>query len=298
MNIKKTITKAGEKKLFLSELLHLDKSLCDFLLAKYGEVECRNFEVHIYLDDEEITLENISEFDSVFPNITGKINGFIVSLDYKKIGEYGDLIQCRFVSVSIMQENIDVELGSKITELPEKIFQLLFEKLKDYRVVKYDPESEERRKYKDAVVHVSNLLTDLNKLQLRMTAPIKNEKELQSFLFPVLKSHYPDLEEEFYLPQFADTSYKPDFGIPYQKILIECKFWGNKSKIKKIQKEIIDDSVGYLQTASYRGLIVLIYNETNAPVSEKFKNDLEKIKGVEKIIVIPAVNPNKRYEKT
>jgi hypothetical protein len=75
--------------------------------------------------------------------------------------------------------------------------------------------------------------------------------------------------------------------------LIETKYLRKKGDLKKIQKEINDDTIGYLRASgsSYKYLVVLIYNSKNFPIPEKFSKDLEKKGDIKKVILAPGVTP-------
>lgn len=188
--------------------------------------------------------------------------------------------------------NLRISIESSSSELIKKTFDVIISLLPNLQIYIYDQNIEDLEKIKQKIKILILILKNLNECQLRMKAPLKDEKELQDFIFPILKSHFKDLESEFHLPRFGDIEYKPDFGIPSIKLLIECKFLRDKADIKKVQKEIHDDIIGYLKTSKqYENLIIFIYNSKNIPISDKFTKDIKGIKGVEDLIIVPGVCP-------
>ena len=71
-------------------------------------------------------------------------------------------------------------------------------------------------------------------------------------------------------------------------MLIEVKYIYKKTEFKKIEQEIMVDSVAYLsKTQDYDKIIVFIYDESSS-VQEHgtTKNDLMKIDGIEDVIIV------------
>ena len=70
------------------------------------------------------------------------------------------------------------------------------------------------------------------------------------------------------------------------------KFIRNNMDLKKIQKEINDDSVGYIISSDnkYKKIIVYLYNNANIPIKEKYIKDLEKNGPIYKVLVSPGIS--------
>ena len=118
--------------------------------------------------------------------------------------------------------------------------------------------------------------------------PIKNEKEVQDIVWLMLRACFEDLIDEESLPKFGHSSYKPDFAIPSLKTLLEVKYVRRKGEFKKIEKEIMVDSVGYLtNTKDYNKIMVFIYDHSSSVQEhEETRRDLIKIDSVEDVIIV------------
>jgi len=120
---------------------------------------------------------------------------------------------------------------------------------------------------------------------------IKNEKDVQDILWIMLRANYAEVEREETLKRFGVKQYRPDFGIPELKTLIEVKFIGDKTDPKKIQEEILSDIEGYLnKNQEYIKLIVFIYDQAQKLKDpEKLIQDINKIELVQEVVVIPGI---------
>jgi hypothetical protein len=67
---------------------------------------------------------------------------------------------------------------------------------------------------------------------------LKSERDVQTILWIMLRSHFDRLEKEETLPKLGVKSYRPDFGIPDLRVLLEAKFIGDKTEVAGIQEEI------------------------------------------------------------
>lgn len=208
-----------------------------------------------------------------------------------------------FVSGESYRNELLIKIESQSLSLIDDIFEIIFTDLKKCEIYNFDPVSEEKlalkkkreekaQKVRDDINKCISILKNLNALQFRMKLSLRDEKELQSFLYPILKSHFQDLEDEFHLPRFGAIEYKPDFGVPSLALLLETKYIREVKDVKKVQNELITDSVAYLKAAvSYKKLIVFIYNNNNVPTPDRFEADLERIPGIVKVITIVGVKP-------
>ena len=118
--------------------------------------------------------------------------------------------------------------------------------------------------------------------------PVSNEKEVQDILWLTLRSYFDDLVDEETLPKFGHSSYKPDFGIPPLSLLIEVKYVRQQEDFKKIEKEIMQDSIGYLtNNQQYKNIIVFIYDNSGSVQEHNItRRDLIKVKGIEDVIIV------------
>ena len=118
--------------------------------------------------------------------------------------------------------------------------------------------------------------------------PIDNEKEIQDILWLMLRPSFDDLVDEQFLPKLGHSSYRPDFAIPSLRVLIEVKFVRKRSDFRDIEKEIMQDSVGYLtNTTDYEKIIVFIYDHScSTQEHDETKRALKKVSGIEDVIIV------------
>ena len=90
---------------------------------------------------------------------------------------------------------------------------------------------------------------------------IRNEADVQRIVWSILRPSFPDLVDEDYLPKFGAKNYKPDFGIPSLRLLIEAKYVSASKSIGDIQDELQADIVGYREsTSEYEAILFFIYD--------------------------------------
>jgi len=118
--------------------------------------------------------------------------------------------------------------------------------------------------------------------------PIQSEREVQDILWLMLRPFFDDLIDEQFLPKLGHSSYKPDFAIPSLRILLEAKFVRKGTDFKKVEKEILEDSVGYLtNTKEYDGIIVFIYDHScSVQEHEETIRGLKQVQGIEEIVIV------------
>lgn len=118
--------------------------------------------------------------------------------------------------------------------------------------------------------------------------PIESEREVQDTLWLVLRSYFEDLIDEEVLPKFGHKFHKPDFALPNLRLLIEVKYAYKKEDFKKIEQEIMIDTIAYLsKTQDYDKILVFIYDDSSS-VQEHgtTKNDLIKLDEIEDVIIV------------
>jgi hypothetical protein len=118
--------------------------------------------------------------------------------------------------------------------------------------------------------------------------PITSEREVQDILWLILRSYFEDLVDEEAMPKFGHKYHIPDFSIPSLRLLIEVKYAYKKADFKKIEQEIMVDTIGYLsKTQDYDKILVFIYDESSS-VQEHgtTKNDLMKLDVIEDVIIV------------
>ena len=128
--------------------------------------------------------------------------------------------------------------------------------------------------------------------------PITQEREVQDIVWLILRSYFDDLVDEEALPKFGHSFYKPDFGIPSIGLLVEVKYARKKGDFKEIEKQVMEDSIGYLQnTDRYNKMIVFIYDHScSIQEHEETKRALTKLDQIEDVIIVsrPSQLPEKQ----
>jgi REase_DpnII-MboI len=112
--------------------------------------------------------------------------------------------------------------------------------------------------------------------------PVTAEREVQDILWLILRPVFDDLVEEETLPRLGHSTYRADFGIPSLGILIEVKYVRKSSDFKEIEKQVLEDSVAYLNgVTAYREIVVFIYDES-ASVQEH-DTTASSLRGIDRI---------------
>jgi hypothetical protein len=118
--------------------------------------------------------------------------------------------------------------------------------------------------------------------------PVNEEREVQDIVWLILRSYFDDLVDEERLPKFGHASYKPDFAIQSLRLLVEVKVAYGRGDFKKIEQEIMVDSIGYLTNSSnYDKILVFIYDKS-ASVQEHntTKRALKQIDKIEDVLIV------------
>ena len=129
---------------------------------------------------------------------------------------------------------------------------------------------------------------DSDNLKKPIRWPIESEREVQDILWLVLRSYFEDLIDEEALPKFGHKFHKPDFALPNLRLLIEVKYAYKKEDFKKIEQEVMIDTIAYLsKTQDYDKILVFIYDDSSS-VQEHgtTKNDLIKLDEIEDVIIV------------
>lgn len=118
--------------------------------------------------------------------------------------------------------------------------------------------------------------------------PVTAEREVQDILWLILRPVFTDLVDEETLPKVGHGSYRADFGLPSLGVLIEAKYARTRSDFKKIEQEVMVDSIAYLHSTSvYKEIIVFIYDES-ASVQEHDVTAaaLRKLNAISDVIIV------------
>jgi REase_DpnII-MboI len=120
--------------------------------------------------------------------------------------------------------------------------------------------------------------------------PITSEREIQDILWLVLRSVFDDVIDEDTNPKVGHASTRADFGIPSIRLLVEVKYVyeGTTAEFKKIEQEVMIDSVAYLQRAAlYDEIVVFIYDSTASVEHHELTRDaLIKVPGIADVIIV------------
>lgn len=240
--------------------------------------------------DTNYKLDGINDLEQVLKSGTAKINLIYISLSY--VAKNNQSLNVT-ISHSVADPYIQIECGGLTSKELEKIFESLKDNVFKVEYYRHRTIKDVAIIQKEAITAAVKILEMSDDLQVRSLGIIENEKDFQNFLYPVLKSHFMDLEDEHYLPKYGTKSYKPDFGIPSAKLLIETKFIKNARDLKRCQAEIHDDAIGYINSSDkYNKVIVAIYNGGGVAVNKSEIKQLEKIRGIESVIICSHVIPN------
>jgi len=118
--------------------------------------------------------------------------------------------------------------------------------------------------------------------------PISSEREVQDILWLILRSVFDDVVDEETLPKLGHSTYRADFGLPRLGVLIEVKYARQRTNFKKIEKEVMEDSIAYLRgTSRYKEIVVFIYDES-ASVQEHdiTAAALRELDGVTAVVIV------------
>ena len=118
---------------------------------------------------------------------------------------------------------------------------------------------------------------------------ITGEREVQDILWLMLRSVFDDLIDEETLPKIGHSTCRADFGIPSLRLLIEAKYARKAGDFKTLEKEIMEDSVAYLQETRdrYDRILVFIYDES-ASVQEHglTESSLRGLPRIEDVVIV------------
>ena len=129
---------------------------------------------------------------------------------------------------------------------------------------------------------------DSDKMKKPIRWSIVSERDVQDILWLVLRSYFNDLIDEEAMPKFGHKFHKPDFAIPSLRFLIEVKYAYNKDDFKKIEQEIMVDTIAYLSnTQDYDRILVFIYDESSSVQEhETTRKDLIKRDEIEDVTIV------------
>jgi hypothetical protein len=111
----------------------------------------------------------------------------------------------------------------------------------------------------------------------------------------MLRSTFDNVVDEDTLSKFGHSSYRADFGLPRLGVLIEVKYAYKGADFKKIENEVMIDSIAYLKnTDRYKEIIVFIYDESGSVEHHDLtRRTLLELDGVTDVVVAsrPGILP-------
>lgn len=117
--------------------------------------------------------------------------------------------------------------------------------------------------------------------------PIKDEKDIQSILWAILRSIFEDITDEDPSPKFGHRFSIIDFRIPSLNLLIEAKFIKKQEEFAKIENEIKIDRDDHLATKPDDKIIVFIYdNSASVEEHQTTVQALEKLEGIHRVLIV------------
>jgi len=142
-----------------------------------------------------------------------------------------------------------------------------------------------------SITHIAQVLRRFRECCQYVEKPPAAEIDVQRTLWIMLRSHFDRLEREETLPPFGVKAYRPDFGIPDLRVLIEVKYIGTKTTTTAIQEGILADVPGYLgQQTQYDGVIVFVYDAAQKLRDpRRFIEDLRSVEGIIEVLVVPGM---------
>ena len=116
---------------------------------------------------------------------------------------------------------------------------------------------------------------------------IKDEYDIQSILYLILRSYFDDIEYEDPTQKFGRSSSRLDLKIPQLKTIVEVKYARSSEDFKTIENEIKQDASSYVQSTEYRKIIVFVYDSSSSVQDhETTKNAMKKIPNIEDVIIV------------
>lgn len=278
----------------LSQVTTVVLAINDAVLNNFTDYTLEKLNGTIQTADATYNPDNITELEIIQKLSVKNIRIAYLALNYKNDDQSFELS----LTHSTDDPYIEIKCSGLEVDRLEKIFELLKNEVFKTNYYRHAMISGYRIIQKKAIETITNIFDSLDDLQIRALENIRDEKDFQNFMYPILRSHFDDLEDEHYLPKYGTKTYKPDFGIPAAKLLIELKFIKNLSGLKRCQSEIHDDVIGYLGSSNkYNKIIAAIYNYNNIAINSSEIKKLEMARGIERVIVCKHVTPNNLEDK-
>lgn len=94
----------------------------------------------------------------------------------------------------------------------------------------------------------------------RETLTIRDEYDVQDFLYALLKAYFEDVRAEECAPSYAGASSRIDFLLKNEKIAIEAKMTNARLKDKKVGEQLIIDIKRYQSHSDCNTLLCIVYD--------------------------------------
>ncbi|MGX1778520.1 PD-(D/E)XK nuclease domain-containing protein [Nocardia brasiliensis] len=123
---------------------------------------------------------------------------------------------------------------------------------------------------------------------------IDAEREVQDILWIMLRTAFDDVVDEDTLAKLGRSSYRADFGLSRLALLIEVKYVRTSGEFKKIEQEVMIDSVAYLKDERYKQIIVFIYDDSSSAEQHDLTcRTLFEVPGIVDVIIVsrPGIIP-------
>lgn len=122
---------------------------------------------------------------------------------------------------------------------------------------------------------------------------IQNEYHVQSLLYFVLASLFPDIESEFYLENIGQLNSRADIGLPSLNLIIEVKFLRKNKSFQDMIEEVAADNSLYFKMNSvfkdkYKQMLVFLWDDSNRDHEHgTFIKGVQALNNVIGCVVIP-----------
>jgi len=198
------------------------------------------------------------------------------------------------IASKIQKDAIKLNLRKHVlnSEL-EKLLQENYELEQELAELKQNtPISGESAQHVKLIFHkFHQIVTQLvQRRENRTTLTIKDEYDVQDLLHALLRIYFQDVRSEEWCPSYAGNSYRTDFLLKNEKIIIEAKMTRGKSKNnKRISEELILDIAHYRTHPECQTLMCFIYDPAHLITNPNgFETDIQRNQSYP---VIVTVNP-------
>ncbi|MBI3913381.1 MAG: hypothetical protein HY327_04240 [Chloroflexi bacterium] len=144
---------------------------------------------------------------------------------------------------------------------------------------------------------VTSLLLNFEPAMERWMSPwrIKDEYDIQSLLWLILRSHFDDLRYEEYLPKLGRSGHRFDIGITQLNLVVEAKYVRKASDFQKTVDEIGKDSAQLPTQLKFSGIFVFVYDESCSSEQHAWaRQTIEGIRFVKRCVIVNAPSTSRK----